>query len=335
VYIEKMLWPSGLGVFYPYPAGSLVWPAIWSGLGLTAITMAAIREAHRQPYFMVGWLWYLITLAPVIGLIQAGQQARADRYMYIPMVGLSIALVWGAAAVMGSRPKLATALGIGVCAVCGVLTWIQSGYWQDGIALFQHTVDVTGDNYIARFNLANALSARGETGEAAKQLEEAVRIKPDSAAARAELGQELAEQGRPEEALAQLRASALLKPGDANTHYRIGLLLGVAGHPDEAAVEFSYAIRLDPNHAGAHRNLGISLALMGKLPEAAVEFGVAVGLKPDDGDARFNFGVALANLGRTDEAIAQLSEALRINPASGPARAALDEVMASRNGSKK
>jgi len=334
-YIGKMFWPTGLAVFYPYPVGSLLWPAIFAGLGIAAVTAIAIWQARKRPYLIVGWLWYLVTLAPVIGIVQAGQQARADRYMYIPMIGLAISLVWGAAEIFPQWPRLKSALAVGVCAVCAVLTWFQVTYWQDSISLFQHAVDVTTDNYIARFNLAGSLGLRGEESQAIEQLAEAVRIRPNSAPAHAGLGRLLAKQGRKDEALAHLRTAAFLQPGNADTHYRIGLLLAAAGRTDEAATEFAAAVKLNPNHADAHRNLGICLAMADRLPEAAEEFGAAVRLNPDDGQARFNLGVALANLGRITEAIAQLSEAVRINPDSADARAALNDAMAAGQASRR
>jgi Flp pilus assembly protein TadD len=335
IYVGKVFWPTRLAVFYPYPAGSLVWPAILAGLGLAAVTAAALRAARQRPYLLVGWLWYLVTLAPVIGLIQAGRQARADRYMYIPMIGLSIALVWGAWEILQPRPRWGAAIALGIAAACATLTRAQAGYWQDSISLFQHAVDVTTDNFVARFNLAGLLGMRGENGEAARQLAEAVRIRPGFAPAHAGLARLLAKQGRTEEALAQLHTAAALQPGDANTHYLIGALLGSAGRAYEAVGELSEAVRLDPNDADARRDLGVSLATLGRLPEAAEAFGAAARLKPDDASARCNFGMALASLGRTREAIAQLSEAVRINPDNAAARAALDNAMAAERGAGK
>jgi tetratricopeptide (TPR) repeat protein len=334
IYVGKMFWPNRLAVFYPYPAISPAWPAILAGLGIAAVTAAALWQARKRPYLIVGWLWYLATLAPVIGIVQAGQQARADRYTYIPMIGISISLVWAAAEILPSSPRLRAFIAVAVCAVFAVLTRFQVTYWQDGVSLFQHAANVTTDNYVARFNLAEALDQRGEDAEATRQLSEAVRIRPASAAARAELGQLLGKQGKTEEALAQLHRAALLQP-DAATHYRMGILLAAAGRAGEAAAEFTEAVRLDPNHADAHRNLGISLAMTGNLPQAAEEFGAAVRLNPEDGKARFNLGVALANLGRTREAIAQLSEAVRIDPDSAQVRAALDDAMAQERESRK
>jgi Flp pilus assembly protein TadD len=330
IYIAKMFWPTGLAIFYPYPQGSLAVPAMLAGLGSAAVTAAAIWTARRQPYLIVGWLWYLLTLLPVIGLIQAGQQARADRYMYIPMIGLSIAVVWGAAELLRAWPQAQMVLAATVCAAYAVVTFTQVGYWEDGVKLFQRAVDVTGDNYVARFNLAHELREQGDDAGATRQLEEAVRIQPHSGLAHNELGELLGKQGRLDEALAQLRTAEVSLPDDAALHYRIGILLGTAGQADQAAAELSQSIRLDPSNADAHRNLGISLAMMDWLPEAVAEFRTAVSLKPDDAKARFNLGVALVNLGQTREAIEQLSEAVRLNPGFSEARAALDAIAPSR-----
>ena len=335
IYIGKMFWPSRLAIFYPYPKGSLAVPAALAGIAIAAVTVAAIGAMRKRPYLIVGWLWYLVTLAPVIGLIQAGQQGRADRYMYLPMIGLSIMLAWGGAELLRAWPQTQMVLAVTVCAACAVVTFSQVGYWEDGVKLFQHAVDVTGDNYVARFNLAHDLRDRGDDAGAVRQLQEAVRIQPDSGLAHDELGQVLGKQGRLDEALVQLRQAEVSLPDDAAVHYRIGILLGTAGHPEQAADELSQAIRLDAGNADAHRNLGISLAMMDRLPEAAAEFRTAVNLKPDDANARFNFGVVLVNLGQTREAVEQLSEAVRLNPGFAEARAALEQARAAEQTSRK
>jgi len=328
VYIGKMFWPSHLAVFYPYSRQSLLVPAIGAGIGLAGVTTLATRRA----YLLVGWLWYLVTLGPVIGLVQVGAQARADRYTYIPMVGLSIAVVWGAAEILEAWPQARMVLAYAVCGAGLVLTWIQVGYWQDGVSLFRHAVDVTSDNDLARFNLAAALDERGEGAEAARQLEAAVEIEPKFAAARAELGQLLAKQGRLPEALVQLRTAAGLQPADASIHSRLGTVLGEAGNEREAAAEFQEAIRLDPDNVDAHFNLGISLAHEERIAEAAREFQETVRLRPEDAYARFNLGISLAKMGRIGEAVGQLSEAVRIAPGLPGAREALDQAMEMQRG---
>jgi len=335
VYILKMVWPANLAVFYPYSQGSLVAPAVIAGIAIGTITVLVIRVLPRWPYLAVGWLWYLVTLLPVIGLIQAGALARADRYTYIPMIGISIALVWGASDALEARPRTRLALAAAVCSACLVLTWLQVGYWRDSISLYQHAIDVTLDNYVARFNLASVMEARGSTAEAVAQLRETVRIRPYFATAHAELGQLLAKQGQPEEALGELQAAVRLKPDSADAHFRLGSVLGTLGRTGDAAAEFSQTIRLQPENADAHYNLGISLAQGDKLPEAAREFSATVRLKPDDVDARFNLGITLARLGRLDESIVQLSDAVRIRPDFTEARQALEDAISLKQRSGK
>jgi len=327
VYLLKTLWPTHLAVFYPYPLRSLVVPAIFAGILLAAITVLVMRMPSQRPYLFVGWFWYVVTLLPVIGLIQTGAQARADRYTYIPMIGLSIALVWGISEALEPWPRLRVALAAAVAAACLTLTWLQVQYWQDDLSLYQHAIDVVPENYLARFNLASALEARGRSDEAVEQLREAVRIRPYYVPARAELGQLLASQGHLNEALRELQIAVNQRPGDAVAHFRMGSVLGTLGRADDAAAEFSQAVRLQPENADAHFNLGIALAQEDKVQEAAREFRATIRLRPDDADAHFNLGIALARLGQIDESIAQFSEALRIKPGFVEARQALEHAM--------
>jgi Flp pilus assembly protein TadD len=327
VYILKMVWPFRLAVFYPYSQGSIVAPAVIAGMALGTITILVIRVLPRWPYLAVGWLWYVVTLVPVIGLIQAGAQARADRFTYIPMIGISIAVVWGASEALAAWPRIRLAVAAAVCSVCLVLTWLQVGYWRDSISLYRHAIDVTSDNYVARFNLASVLEARGDSAEAVAQLRETVRLRPYFATAHAELGQLLAKQNQPEEALAELQAAVRLRPDSADAHFRLGSVLGALGRTGDAAAEFSQTIRLQPENADAHYDLGTALAQGDRLPEAASEFSATVRLRPDDSDARFSLGMTLARLGRLDDAIVQLSDAVRIRPDFTEARQALEDAM--------
>ncbi|MGA2720922.1 MAG: tetratricopeptide repeat protein [Bryobacteraceae bacterium] len=335
VYIFKMVWPVNLAVFYPYSQASLVAPAVVAGIVIAAITVLVIRVFPRWPYLAVGWLWYLVTLLPVIGLVQAGAQARADRFTYIPMIGVFIALVWGAAEALAAWPRIRLALTAVVCSACLVLTWLQVGYWRDSISLYQHAIEVTTDNYVARFNLASVLEARGSSAEAVAQLRETVRIRPYFASARAELGQLLARQGQPQEALGELQKAVRLKPDSAEAHFRLGSVLGTLGRTGDAAAEFAETVRLQPENADAHYNLGIALAQQDKLPDAAREFSATVRLRPDDVDARFNLGITLGRSGRLDESIVQLSAAVRIKPDFTEARQALEDAISLKQRSGK
>ncbi len=328
VYFLKTLWPIGLAVFYPfpYPWGSLVAPAVASGIALATVTIVAVRAFPRRPYLTVGWLWYLVTLLPVIGLIQVGGQARADRYMYVPMIGLAMALVWAVSEALAPFPVIRAGVCATVCSTCLVLTWLQTVYWRDSISLYRHAIAVTSDNYLAHFNLAAVMDARGDAADAVGELRETVRIRPNFAIARAELGQLLTKQGQPAEGVRELQMAATLKPESADTRFKLGSALGALGRIDDAAREFSVGLGLQPDNADAHYNFAIALAQAGRLPEAVREFTAALELRPEDVEARFNLGIALARLGRLDESTVQLSEAVRLKPAFGEARQALDDV---------
>jgi Flp pilus assembly protein TadD len=326
MYVLQTLWPVDLAVFYPFPVGSLVVPAAIAGIALATLTVLAIRAFPRRPYLTIGWLWYLITLLPVIGLIQVGGQSRADRYTYIPMIGLAIALVWGVSEALERWPRVQAALAAALCLACLLACRQQVQYWRDSISLYQHAIEVTSGNYLARFNLAAVLEARGQLDGAVRQLRETVGIRPRFEPAHAELGQVLAKQGQPEAALPELQTAVSLRPDLADVHIRLGSVLGTLGRHDEAAVEFTEGIRLQPDDADAHYNFGITLAQGGKLEDAAREFRATLDLRPADVESRFNLGVTLARLGKADEAIAQFSEVVRIKPELTEAREALEDA---------
>jgi tetratricopeptide (TPR) repeat protein len=327
IYILDMIWPAGLAVFYPFPTGPLLIPAIFAAAALVAATVFAIRALSDRPYLTIGWVWYVITLLPVIGLIQVGAQARADRYTYLPMIGISIALVWGASEALERWPRVRSTAATGFCAACVVLTWVQVGYWRDSVSLYRHAIAVVSENYVAHYNLASVLAARGESAEALAELREAVHDRPLFAPAHAELGQLLAIQGQSDEALRELRTAVNLRPDLPEPHIRLGSVLGVLGHSIEAEAELAEGIRLQPASAEAHYDLGITLAQDGKLQDAEREFRAAARLKPADVEARYNLGITLARLGRHDEAIDQFSEAVRIRPDLKEAREALDDTV--------
>ena len=331
-YCFQTLWPVDLAVFYPYPLGSLAVAAAMAGIALAAVTGLAIHLFPRRPYLAVGWLWYLVTLLPVIGLIQVGAQARADRYTYIPMIGLAIAVVWGVSDALERWPRMQVALGAAVCLACITVTWRQVGVWRDSISLYQHAIEATSGNYLARYNLASVLETRGEPAEAAAQLRETVRIRPRFAPAHAALGQLLAKQGLAEQALPELRTAVSLRPDLADAYIGMGSVLGTLGRNDEAAAAFSEGVRQEPENADARYNFGIVLAQGGKLGDAAREFREAVKLRPSDVEARFNLGIVLARLGQADEAIVQFSEVLRIKPDFAQARQALEDLMGRKGG---
>ena len=350
-YLFQFFWPARLAVLYPYATDPHAWQAIGAGAVLAAITALAISERKRRPYLLVGWLWFTGTLIPVIGLVQVGVQSRADRYMYIPLIGLSIMVVWGLAEIAGRRAAVrpaAAALAAIACCALGVVAWSTAAYWENTVTLFRHAVEVTGDNWAALTVLSQALLAEDRVDEAMPYIAQALRLRPnlpeahinfgaalskrgdfDGAAeqyraalqadaenpdAHEGLGVVLTEKGQFEGALANLAAAAKSKPGDADAHYNLGRLHGLWGHPDLAIAEFAQAVRLQPENAAAHFNLGTAYAAQERFSQACDEFREALRLKPDYVAARFNLASALANLGRLDEAIAHFREILRAQP---------------------
>jgi tetratricopeptide (TPR) repeat protein len=327
VYIAKMFWPARLAVFYPYPSEVPAWQAAAAALALAAVSILVLRSLRKRPYLAVGWFWYLVTLAPVIGLVQVGAQARADRYTYIPMIGLTIMLAWGAADLFGrvprARPAIA-ALAAATCAGCAVLTWVQAGYWRDSRTLFQHAVDVTEGNYLAHHNLGVALAETpGALNQAIAHYQAALQIKPDYARAHTDLGSALAKlPGRLPDAMAEFRAALAIDPDLAIPHNNLGNTLAQAGRWSEAISEYQAALRIDPDYADARHNLaeaqynlGLVLAKADRPFEATVHLEAALRLRPDYPEAHNNLGVVLSQApGRINEAIAHFQAALRIDP---------------------
>ena len=251
LYLRDMIWPVDLAVFYPFRRTLLV-PAVIAGAILLVLTVLAVRAFPRRPYLTVGWLWYGIALLPVIGLIQVGAQSRADRYTYLPAIGIAIAAVWGGADLLERWPRPRLAVAGTIVAACIVLTAIQVSYWRDSVTLYRHAIAVDPDNYLAHFNLASVEEERGERPEAIADLREAVRVRPKFATAHAELGQLLARVGQPQDALQELQKAAELNPNSADTHFRMGSVLGALGRNDAAAAEFTAGLRLQPNDPDGH-----------------------------------------------------------------------------------
>jgi protein O-mannosyl-transferase len=219
-YLGKLLFPANLAVFYPLRPGGAVWPAAAGALAaLAGITAVAAREARRRPYLLAGWLWYLATLLPVSGLIQVGHQAMADRYTYLPLIGLQLAAVWALAEISRRRPRLRAALVVAAAAVLPALaaaSWREVGHWRDSEHLMRRALAVTRDNFTAHNNLATALMTQARYDEAVPHLEAALRIRPDHFNAHLNLGQILLMRGRAREAAALFAEAARLDPGSAD-----------------------------------------------------------------------------------------------------------------------
>ena len=298
-YIGKMMWPQNLAVYYPHPATVPTWQAAGCGLLLICLSALFIWASRKRPYLAVGWLWYLGTLVPVIGLVQVGSQAMADRYTYLPLVGLFVALAWGVPSLLVSFT---------------VCTWLQLRHWQNSLTIFQHTVNVTTDNYFAHNNLGVALAKGGRFDEAVDHYYVALRIKPDQAEVYNNLGNALEAQGNVDEAIRRYTEALRIEPDNAKAHNNLGNALATQGKVDEAISHYSEALRIEPDHAGAHYNLGNVLAERGNVDEAINHYNEALRIWPDWAGAHNNLGVALERRGNFKEAIRHYYQALRIKP---------------------
>ena len=268
-YIGKMIWPQNLAVVYPHPGQSLtMWQAALAGLMLLVISTAVIRVGRRYPYLPVGWLWYVGTLVPVIGLIQSGDQGMADRYTYIPLIGLFIIISWGVSEFVKNwrhrRIVLASTAStlLLILTICALL---QVRHWKNDITLFTHALNVTENNFVAHNNLGAALARQGKLKDAIPHFIEALRIFPDY----------------------------------ERSHFNLGLARDKQGALDEALVHFSAALQIKPDYPEAHNGLGVALARQGRLEEAIAHFRAALQLQPDNGMARANLDLAIQLVGET------------------------------------
>ena len=354
-YAWKTIWPARLAAFYPLPADIPTWQTAAAALIVAFATVGALAAVRRAPWLSVGWLWFAGTLVPVIGLVQVGAQGMADRYAYLPMTGLLVAVVWGADALRRraeSRvPSSAVAGGVVVVlAVLAALTLRQIALWRDHEALFGHALEVVGDDVRIRGLLAQGLRSEGKPERALPHAEAAVRIAPASgrswatlglvlrdlhrpaeayaALARATeiapdlglawtlLGQTAAELGRGDEAELALRRATALTPEDAHAWNELGLVLAATGRADEAHAAYRRAVAVNPRSAPAWTNLAILCQRTGRADEAAEAFTAAVRAEPANPIFWRNLGVFEAKLGRPAEAARALREALARGPAS-------------------
>jgi Flp pilus assembly protein TadD len=338
-YIGKMVWPSNLAVFYPPPETIPWWQIAAAILFLIILSFLVLRTLKTRPYLAVGWLWYLVTLVPSIGLIQAGLwPAMADRFAYVPLIGLFVMVAWGVPELLAKyryqRIVLAASTTI-LLATFTVVTMLQVRHWQNSFTLFQQTVKVTANNYVAHDSLGNALAQKGMLEKAIGHYQEALRINPNLVNTHNNLGVALLKRGEINRAIAQYYQALRLKSDSAETHNNLGVALFNLGQLDKAIGHYLTAIKLDPNSGKAHNNLGNALARKGKLDEAISQYSRALELKTDYPEAHNNLGVALAQQGKMDEAIVQFDQALRLEPDYAQARTnlgyALDLVKESRD----
>ncbi len=291
-YLAKMVWPAGLAVFYPLPRSISPISAAAALVFLLAVTAVVLRMRKKLPYMAVGWFWYLGTLVPVIGIIQVGGQSLADRYTYVPLIGIFIMTAWGLGDLSARWSYAKTAAGWAVPIVLGLLTglaWLQAGIWKDSTSLFTHTADVTRNNYLAHHNLGCALYEKGQLQEAEDQYREAIRIYPGYCLAHMNLALALEKQGKDKEALRYYYRASELNPTSALSHYYIGKGIYKLGSNIEVAhQEFTKALVLNPSYVEAWNNLGECFTLQGKIEEGRSCFKKALRIDPGFHPARVN-----------------------------------------------
>ena len=336
-YLAKTVVPVNLAIFYPLDRHMPMGEIVGAGAILAALTISAALLRRRLPYAAVGWFWFAGALVPVIGLVQVGGQSMADRYTYLPLVGVFIALAWGAAD-LAARWRLPqsvpAAAGAASIAACIALTAVQLRYWADSEKVFQHAVDVTRENWRAQDNLGLALAEKGRKDLAIVHYREAVRIKPLFAEAHNHLAAALVALGRTDgidEAVRSCDAALRIDPNDADAHVNMGGALAARGQPADAIKHYRDAIRANPACAEAYTNCGIALAAQGSFDQAMECYRKAILIKPDAHEIHNNLAVALASTGKTDEAVREYREAIRIKQDYAEAHANLGAALAALN----
>lgn len=320
-YLGMTLWPVHLSVFYPHPRQLLPWPeVVGAGVLLVAVTGAVIGLRRRYPYLLVGWLWYVGTLVPVIGLVQVGGQALADRYTYIPLIGLFWAGTW-AVADLANRLRL-PAVVIGgatatILAACAVLSFIQVGYWRDSVTLWEHALEVNPNNYLAHNDLGEALASRNRLDEAIQHYTRALEIKPDLTVAVYSRGVAHAQQGMLNEASADFSEALRLNPEFSPAAYNLGMAELQRGQRREAAAYFARALEIRPEYPEAQVQLGAALIELGEPKAAREHLEEAVRLQSADAMAQAELGLAMALLGDFTGAIPHFRRAISLRPTDG------------------
>ncbi len=295
-YLGKMIWPRDLAVLYPYPETLSPYKVAAVSSMLLLITVIVLRMKPMRPYLFTGWFWYLGSLVPVIGFIQVGTQAMADRYTYVSLVGIFIMVVWGISDLVQWRHRapVLIASGVAVIVACFAVTSIQVGYWKDSLALFQHSLEISPNSAVAHHNLGHALFMQGRYGEAVAEFEKALQI----------------------------------WPGYSQAHYNLANSLNLNGRLNEAVEHYDRALELNPEYTQAHYGLAATLATMGKFPQAREHFQEALRLKPDYAEAHTKFANLLMIEGETNEAKGHYLAAIAAMPENQEAHSCFAALLA-------
>ena len=331
IYLKQMFCPSGLTIPYFNPRNGFSLLEVGLALALLiAVSISVFLFRRTRPYLAVGWLWYLGMMLPVIGIVQISYYARADRYTYLPQIGLYIMLTWGLADLFARwrrRREILTAAALILIATLLMRTRVQASYWHDSEKLWHHALGVDGNNFVAHTNLGLALDDKGQPEAAIAEYEKALQIQPGYAEAHNDLGNALAGVGRVTEAIAQYRKALELVPGLPQVHNNLGTALAQSGQPTEAIAHFKKAIEINPEMAGAHLNLAHALLQTGQPDEAIPHLLKAVEIRPNFVDADKQLADLFFQKGRLEDAIAYYRKVLERRPDDAEARSNLTKIL--------
>ena len=323
-YIGKIIWPRNLAVFYPYPEKVATWESVGALMILLCLTIVLMLMFRRRPYLGIGWLWYIGTLIPVIGLVQAGLwPTMADRWAYVPMIGLAILTTWGVGDIAakwsakdGRRSMLIFPAGACLSALM-VCTWLQVGYWHNSFTLLTRALNVTSDNYIAHLNLGNVFIKEKKTDEAIRQYKKAIEIYSNYADAHYNLGIAIGLQGRSDEAIQEYYTVLRLEEDHWKARFHLADALAKTGQLDEAISHYEKTIQLHPDDAEVYNNFALALMKKGKVNEAIKYYNKCLEIKPDSVEVLNNLGNILVEQGEFGQALAHFRKALSLKPSFG------------------
>lgn len=317
-YLVKTVWPLHLSVFYPHPADALpLWPSLGAAVVVAGVSFWVIRVSKEYPYVCVGWFWYLGTLVPVIGLVQIGEQAMADRYTYIPLIGIFFIMVWGGADLFKSwhfRKIIIAVFTAIILPVLATLTFFQAGHWENAVALFQHAVRMDNNNSMAHNNLGAAFAFSGKLDQAIFHYKEALKVHPYHLVAILNLGKALVDTGKDDEAAYYYQKALRIDPNNVDAHNALAVMLTARGKLDEAVWHCTEALRINSESPDTHFNFGNLLMKQGRINEAGLHFAEAIKINADYAKGYHAIGVVLARQGKLKQALIFFSKALQLDP---------------------
>jgi protein O-mannosyl-transferase len=317
IYLFQMVFPAGLAAFYPFPHAVSAFVEFFTGALLAGLSFIAWETRFKRPWLLMGWLWYILMLVPVVGIVQVGGQAHADRYTYLPQIGICIAVTWLFAEWFEKLRLNCLVTGGIMAAIIGLLmscSWKQVGYWKDNETLWRHALTCTTGNDVAYLNLGHELYTQGRLDEVIALYQKVIQAEPENAEFHNNLANAFRQQGKLDEAVNEYAKAVSLNPLSAESQFNLGKGLVMQGNLDEAIPHFQKAVQLRPDFLSARISLGTALVQEGLANEAAIQFQKALEINPNDAGAHLNLGLCFMQLGRMEEAKSQYEQALQINP---------------------